>query len=156
MRHPILVTLFFVIVAAFASGCSGDSEDCPDCGGCGIAGPVENPGRDIYIAAKGVDTDGVAAVDLALQAGECKSQDSIEFRLLWSGSAATVQPRGSLGELDASKVTFDNGVSTWTDRSLTMSFERSGTDVLITFSEGAAVVTTKCSGADRMVTCTAQ
>lgn len=156
MRHPILAALFLAIVAAFASGCSSDSEDCPDCGGCGIAGPVQNPGRDIYIAAEGVDTNGVAAVDLALQAGECKSQDAIDFRLLWSGSAATVEPRGSLGELDASKVTFDNGIYTWTDRSLTMSFERSGTDVLFTFSEGGAVVTTKCSGADRAITCTAQ
>lgn len=149
MRHSILAGLLLLL----AAGCGVDTTNCPDCGGCGIAGPVENPGKDINVLGPGVDAGGGAAVDLGLEDGVCNSEARKAFRVSYDAGAVTVSPAEGLAKLDETKTTFQGETYTWTDRDLAVSFARSGTTVLLTFTETAKTTKVACDGANHAITC---
>jgi hypothetical protein len=150
MRHLIFSGL--ISLSLFAVGC-GANTDCGDCGPCGISSPTSSPGHDVNVLDSGVTDGGVAAVDLALEEGMCIGTDRKRFRLSYEADAVTLAPGEGLAKLDATNVTFQDDVSTWSDRSLTMAVSRSGETLLLSFSSGGKILKVACNGANHTITC---
>lgn len=149
---PMRRVLSAALLLTTAACGSTPVETCADCTGCGIAGPA-TPGA-IDIVGPGVDSGGLAAVDLYLQEGDCQGQDVVKFRASYNSGTVTVTSAEALTPLDTSKVTYDADLHTWTDRDLTLSTSAGGLTVELTFTEVATSTSVTCSAANRVVTCT--
>ena len=152
MRHLIFSSLLVVVLSAAGCGLSPDPS-CADCTGCGIAGPVENPGKDIFLLQPGVTDGGTAAVDLALEDGECIASDRKTFRVSYIAGVVTVGSAEGLAKLDSTKVMDQGEMTRWSDRDLAMSSTRSGTTLVLAFVEAGKTVKVACDGANHVITC---
>jgi hypothetical protein len=155
MRSTYLAAL---LISVLSSGCGVgiDVPDpgCADCGECGIAGPTQDPGKDIFVLGPGVTTGGLAAVDLALEEGVCIASDRRLFRLTYDAGKVTVSSADGLAKLDAAATTSDaNNTFTWKDRTLQASFEATGTTVSFTFTGMGTSTKVACDGAQEVITC---
>lgn len=152
MQHLIFSTALALSLSV--AGCDVSlGGRCDDCGECGIAGPVQDPGKEISLVEPGVTKDGIAAVDIALEDGVCVASNRKTFRLSFVAGAVTVDAAEDVAPLDATKVTVDGATSTWTDRDLTMSSTVSGTTQLLAFTSAGKIVKVACSGANHAITC---
>jgi hypothetical protein len=145
------------VVSILSSGCSVElpGSSCTDCGACGISGPTQDPGKEIFVLGPGVTTGGLAAVDLGLEDGACIASDRKLFRVSYSAGKVTVAPADGLARLDDTATSSDgNDTFTWKDRSLSASFDVTGTTVSLTFTGPGITTKVACNGAQHVITCT--
>ncbi|WP_437302643.1 hypothetical protein [Sorangium sp. So ce388] len=159
MPRALCTITLLLVLHPITSCVDPEEEDCHDCGPCGFVGGP-NPTNVIFVDGVGVDDTGAPAVALLLaKAGQCASDGADNFWLRPGDGSFTLEPRGERGGLDTSLVNYngsdDNGsLYRWRGRDLTMTFQRTETELVrFTFIDAGAATTIGCVAGEATIDC---